>query len=141
MADCFLKSGQKRKPVAPGDVIKALEYFNIPENLWPEGLIAMAAMSTKFDLMANQLMNTIKSEIVAMAKSKYDVRTRLDFSVFTNNHQHQHENALILRPHTFGKDPLRLPAALEQRLQHHADDAFIQIKFNPTFFTVGTHFT
>ena len=143
MADCFLKSGQKHEPVPPGDVLKALEYFNIPEALWPEGLIAMAAIGPKYDLIANQLMNTIKSQIVAIAKSNYEARTQKEYSVFPNpsryRGQHDAGDALILTEGIRDAQPCQLHAALVRRLQHLADDAFLEINFSSDSFTVGIY--
>lgn len=143
VADCFLKSGQKPGPVAPGEVLKALDYFNIPENLWPEGLIAVAAVGTKYDCIANQLMNTIKSDIVALAKDNSTIQTQKQYLVFASIHPHQSESeserghALILRPYVYNSarnsSPCQLPAALVQRLQHLADVSFLQFRSHSDF--------
>ena len=150
VADCFLQSGQKPGPVAPGEVLKALDYFNIPENLWPEGLIAMAAVGTKYDLIANQLMNTIKSDVVALAKDASNIQTQKQYSVFFNIYmipdqkELESGHALILGPpYNPGRipHPCQLPAALVQRLQHLADAPFLQIAFDSdsSILTVGMH--
>lgn len=149
VADCFLKSGQKPGPVAAGEVLKALDYFNIPEKLWPEGLLAMAAVGTKYDLIADQLMNTIKSDIVALAKDTSNILTHKQYSVFASSDPDQSKSeterghALILRPYTYksarNSSPCQVPAALVQRLQHLADVSFLQLTFSAgsTILTVG----
>ncbi len=70
VADCILKSGQKREPVSPDETLQALDYFNVPKTLWPEGLVAASIVSHKYDREAGTIMDTVKSKVVAMVKDE-----------------------------------------------------------------------
>ncbi len=85
VADCILKSGQKREPVPPDEALQALDYFNIPETLWPEGLIAAAAVSQKYDMEACTIMDTVKGKVMAMAKEKNDFDRTQEYFVYRNS--------------------------------------------------------
>lgn len=137
VADCILKSGQKREPVCPDEVIQALDYFNIPETLWPEGLIAASAVSQKYDIAACEIMDTIKGEVKAMAKDKFDFDRTQKYYVYRNS-----ENGPFKPQYAFGvmtalsidfrsQQVLQPPEPLKERIQALADKAFLQIQFNP----------
>lgn len=48
--------------------LQALEYFNLPEPMWPLGLYIKHTHGVKCDKVAKQLMTTIKADFLKMAK-------------------------------------------------------------------------
>ena len=137
VADCILKSGQKREPVCPDEVIQALDYFNIPETLWPEGLIAASAVSQKYDIAACAIMDTIKGKVMAMAKNKFTFDRTHKYFVYRNSETRPFKPESALGVHTdfrkllLSQQALQLPEPLKERIQALADQAFLQIQFNP----------
>ena len=87
VADCILNSGPKREPVSPDEVLQALDYFNIPETLWPKGLIAASAVSRKYDIEACTIMDTFKGKVMAMAKDKFDFDRTQEYHVYRSSEQ------------------------------------------------------
>ena len=49
-------------------LLQALEYFNLPESMWPLGLYIRHTHMMKCDKVAKQLMTTIKADFSKMAK-------------------------------------------------------------------------
>ena len=132
VADCILKSGQKREPVCPDEMIQALDYFNIPETFWPEGLIAASAVSQKYDIEACRIMDTIKGKVMAMAKDKIYFDRTQKYSVYRNSETGPFKPEYAFRLQTDPSGPvLQLPEPLKERIQALADKAFLQIQFNP----------
>ena len=139
VADRFVKSGRKCEPIAPNDVLKALDYFNIPEELWPEGLLAMAAVGRKYDREANQIMHTIKAEMTALVESMDDMSTQKQYAVGYSTSQ---KNVLgVWAPIGYRSSSVicPLPPSLKERLQCLADDMWFDIKFNPEEIQHGTY--
>jgi hypothetical protein len=140
LSDCILNSGlaQKREPVSPDEVLQALHYFNIPETLWPEGLIAASAVSHRYDIEACTIMDTIKSKVMAMAKKdQVDSDRTQQYYIYRNSPQGPSKDGNIFDLRTeydgplWSKLVLQLPQPLKERIQALADKAFLQLEFNP----------
>jgi len=131
VADCILKSGQKREPVSPDEVLQALDYFNIPETLWPEGLIAALAVSQRYDMEAATIMDTVKGKVMAVAKDKTDFDITQQYYVYTNTLQAFDLKTARLDYVSWSRILLQLPQPLKERIQALADKAFLQVQFNP----------
>lgn len=133
VADCILNSGPKREPVSPDEVLQALDYFNIPETLWPKGLIAASAVSRKYDIEACTIMDTVKGKVMAMAKDKFDFDRTQEYHVYRSSEQGPFKdgNAFGLKSEFDGnlcaELVLQLPQPLQDRIQALADQAFLQV--------------
>ena len=136
VADCILNSGPKREPVSPDEVLQALDYFNIPETLWPKGLIAASAVSRKYDIEACTIMDTFKGKVMAMAKDKFDFDRTHEYYVYRNSEQGPFKdgNAFGLKSeidgNLYAELVLQLPQPLQDRIQALADQAFLQVQLN-----------
>ncbi len=133
VADCILKSGQKREPVSPDEVLQALDYFNIPETLWPEGLIAALAVSQKYDMEAATIMDTVKGKVMATAKDNTHFDITQQYYVYRNTLQAfgLTTDCLEVSRLEWSRLLLQLPQPLKERIQALADKAFLQVHFNP----------
>ena len=121
VADCILNSGRKREPVSPDEVLQALDYFNIPETLWPEGLIAASAVSQSYDREACTIMDTVKGKVMAMARNRTDFDRTQQYYVYRNSEPGPLEfgNAFDLKTefdvYSWSKLVLQLPQPLKER--------------------------
>ena len=137
VADCILDSGPKREPVSPDEVLQTLYYFNIPETLWPKGLIAASAVSRKYDIEACTIMDTVKGKVMAMAKDTFDFDRTQEYYVYKNSEQGPFKvgNAFGLKTEFDGnlcaELVCKLPQALQDRIQALGDKPFLQVQFNP----------
>jgi len=128
-----LKTGQQQEHVSASEVVKALDDFIIPKSMWPEGLVAAADFGEKYDREANQIMNTVKIDFLAMAKDSNTLNTQKTYYVYTTGHHHTNSaHALCLRTYKNGSGQLMgvLPHPLQGRLHRLADAAFFNIQFD-----------
>ncbi|KAL0041188.1 hypothetical protein WJX77_007987 [Trebouxia sp. C0004] len=54
--------------VQESQLLQALEYFNLPESLWPLGLYIRRIQELKCDKVATQMMTKIKADFLQLAK-------------------------------------------------------------------------
>ena len=50
--------------IEEGQLVQALEYFNLPDSMWPTGLYVRHTHRKACDKLANQLMITIKANLM-----------------------------------------------------------------------------
>ena len=50
--------------IEEGQLVQALEYFNLPDSMWPTGLYVRHTHGKACDKLANQLMITIKADLM-----------------------------------------------------------------------------
>ena len=129
--------------------MRALDYFIVPESLWPVGLIVIviAAMRIKYDSEAAHIMKTIKKDYLAMTKDKY-LNTKRTYYV-CNRHGESDQAFHLLKIASNHNNLCPFPKPLKERIQCLADAAFLQIHFNrehvvqgymyPWSFTVDVH--
>ncbi len=74
--------------IQESQLLQALEYFNLPESMWPLGLYIKHTHELKCDKVAKQMMITIKTDFSQMAKQ--DSRCAAAFTkcyyVYENEH-------------------------------------------------------
>lgn len=54
--------------IEEGYLIQALEYFDLPDSMWPTGLYVKHTHGKACDKLANQLMITIKADMMKKAQ-------------------------------------------------------------------------
>ena len=56
--------------IQESQLLKALEYFNLPDSMWPTELYVRHTHGRTCEKLANQLMITIKADLVKMAQQE-----------------------------------------------------------------------
>ncbi len=64
------KVSENMAKIQESQLLRALEYFNLPDSMWPTGLYVRHTHGRTCDKLANQLMNTIKADFVKMAREE-----------------------------------------------------------------------
>lgn len=73
MADCFSgKPVENLKEQEGWQLSQALDYFNLPEVMWPTGLLVRHAQSRRLDSLASKLIATIKTDFFKLARKKQE---------------------------------------------------------------------
>ena len=62
------KASENMAKIQESQLLKALEYFNLPDSMWPTGLYVRHTHGRACDKLANQLMITIKADFMKMAQ-------------------------------------------------------------------------
>ncbi len=66
VAGCYSRSGCKQGCVSPSDMIQALEYFNLPEDMWPCGLFLHRVIA-RCDTWAGDIMRAVHADLLKHA--------------------------------------------------------------------------
>lgn len=146
------------EPTPPGELLKALDYFIIPDTLWPVGLVVMAAICQGYDANAHHIMATIKSDYLSLAqedKQWHEYNTRRIYHIGKDYSEHgfgireeslftffDYQNLSSINKRIYNmmsvyssippkSTPSPLPEPLKERLQRLADAEFLRITFNP----------
>ena len=66
VADCMSgnKLTESMQLLKPSQLQRALEYFNLPECMWPVGLLIPAILTTKCEVLARAMMNIITTDLI-----------------------------------------------------------------------------
>lgn len=121
--------------ICPGKLLRALDYFIIPETLWPLGLFVMKSMCQKWDSEANHIMETINNDYMAICKDRHNYQSEKTYYVCKRARGQTSgptfclltlENATTLQGVL-----CPFPEPLKERMKILAQAAFLQIKFNP----------
>lgn len=67
VAGCYSKSGSKYGCVSPSDMIQALEYFNLPDDMWPCGLLLQHRVTARYDMWAADIMRVVNADLLKHA--------------------------------------------------------------------------
>ena len=112
------------KKVTNEQLSQALEYFNLPEYMWPTGLNIIHTQGIKYDKVASQLMATIKAEIKQLVASDRECAAS-----FTNTYYlHDGPTGLYLWQHdAFCCN--KISQALQSRLQDLAAAECLDVEF------------
>lgn len=65
VAECFATSGKARERVSAGEMVKALEYFIVPQSMWPLGLLYAVVARDQLDSIADRIMSQVKADFMA----------------------------------------------------------------------------
>ena len=60
--------------MSASEMITALEYFIVPQTMWPVGLLCAAIARDKLDGIASRIMNQVEANFIAASKDKHEVR-------------------------------------------------------------------
>ena len=70
VAECFAKSGKACEGVPASEMVKALEYFIVPQSMWPQGIAQSAvALRDQLDGIADRIMSQVKADFQAPPRS------------------------------------------------------------------------
>ena len=129
VADCFSRSGRTCEQISAEEMVKALEYFNMPDRMWPKGLIAAVIERNKRDALVSTIMSMIESDFgtVSRESSRYTaskrylltLKGRSDIQCHNSNH-----SWITLKP----LHPI--PEWLSDRLGSLTNEAFLLTTFN-----------
>lgn len=153
VAECYAKSGEACEQVSAGEMVNALEYFIVPQSMWPVGLRYAATLRDQLDCIADRIISHVKANFEAppskLAEAdayvkQYQMPKFLEFS-----------GPCILLEATFGRYFARcdcrhgkeahchymfsVPAPLRQKLVDRAKGCFVELEFNPTVKQSWTH--
>ena len=122
-------SGHKCKEgmgnVTNDQLTQALEYFNLPEFMWPIGLYIRHSQTVKYDKVANRLMDAIKADMKQLVANDTDCA-----SVFTQTYyMYLKEGSLCLDACTYNQYPREITQALKNRLTVLAAAECLQVIF------------
>ena len=143
MAECFSRSKTACERVSPREMVKALEYFNVPASMWPAGLLCAVMRSDKLDGLADRIMGQVQADVRAASRHQDEVGlvassepTIFKYCV----HQEAAKRGatskiacqLLTAAYCF-KSHHVFPAALQQRLVSVGKASFLTIVFNDNY--------
>lgn len=125
-------SGSKRKEsvgkVTDHQLRQALEYFNLPECMWPTGLYIIHTQEIKCDKVANELMATIKAAMKKLVGNERHCASTLTVCYTLNNGEH----GLSLKRFAQSTQ-IQFSPALKSRLTALAATECLQTSFEPSY--------
>ena len=113
-----------------GDITKlkmcqALDYFNLPECMWPTGMYIINTLRLKYDMLANQFMATIQADIKQLVAND-----RSYASVFTKSYYlYERLDSLSLEARRYRHSHMDFSQALKSRLKALAAAECLEITF------------
>lgn len=102
---------------------QALEYFNLPECMWPTGMYIIRTLTVKYDKVAKPLMATIKDDMKRLVANDTDYA-----GIFTKKYYLQDgPHGLSLEQYPYAN--IKISKALERRLTDLAAAECLDIEF------------
>ena len=129
VAECFCRSGQAYEQVSANEMIQALDYFIVPDVIWPVGLLAARTTRGKYDAVVNRILIKIQADFTAMStdpshfleSKRYDLIGKGSAISCIDHVSYQWAGQTILFP---------TPEPLQQKLIWQCEIAFFTIQFN-----------
>ena len=72
VAECFCRSGKACDRVSASEM--ALEYFIVPETMWPAGLLCAVVYRDKLDGIAKRIMNQVKDDFTTASRQHKELQ-------------------------------------------------------------------
>ena len=140
VADCVRRSGRTCEDISAEQMIEALEYFNMPDSMWPEGLLAAVIERIKREALVTTIMSMINSDFGRVSREYFrytDSRTYyLTIDRFSDIQCHQSDGC---SPPLVPLHPI--PEWLKHRLESLTKEMFLLTEFNlnkPEIYQAGS---
>ncbi|KAA6420871.1 MAG: hypothetical protein FRX49_09260 [Trebouxia sp. A1-2] len=101
---------------------QALEYFNLPESIWPTGLHVRHTHGKACDKLADDLTITIKDEFTRMAQQdRCDEATISRGIVAVEKKREEKKRIDYVFRRQFNEKPNNIPGGQRKQIERHAD--------------------
>jgi len=125
VAGCYSRSGCKHGCVSPPDMIQALEYFNLPDDMWPCGLLLQYRVPARYDKWAGDIMKVVNADLLKRANCLTTSDTTYEYYMT----QDEHGISLCDKYHANIITDVYMPDLLVTRLDRLAKAQYVSIEY------------
>lgn len=123
VANCYSRTGVNFGFVSPSDMTQALEYFNLPDDMWPSGLLMQHRVTARYDIWAAEIMRVVNPDLLKHTNYLSTTETSYEYCL----KQDEHGISLCNRKHA--NLITEIPALLMTRLDCLAKAQYIYIEY------------
>lgn len=124
VVECYSRSGCKQVCVSPSDMIQALEYFNLPDDMWPCGLL-LHRVTARYDTWAADIMRAVSADLLKHANCLTTSDTTYEYYMT----QDERGISLCDKYHANIITDVYMPDLLVTRLDRLAKAQYVSIKY------------